>query len=129
MYDIESLIKQAMISREMAYAPYSNFKVGAAVLTKSNKIFSGCNVENSSYGATICAERSAITAAVTDGEKCFYAIAIIASAGNYCFPCGICRRVLSEFSKDGEIDVITCKPDGDFKIYKLKDLLPEAFLL
>jgi cytidine deaminase len=129
MYDTENLISQAKISREMAYAPYSKFRVGAAVLSKSNKIFLGCNVENSSYGATICAERSAVTAAVTNGENSFKAIAIIASAGDYCFPCGICRQVLSEFSKDGEMDVIVCKPEGNFKCYKLKNLLPEAFLL
>lgn len=129
MYDAENLVLQAKISREIAYAPYSKFKVGAAVLTSTNKIFIGCNVENSSYGATICAERSAVTAAVSNGEIKFKAIAIIASIGGYCFPCGICRQVLSEFSKDGNMEILVCNPIGQFKRYLLKDLLPEAFLL
>jgi len=104
-------------AKESAYAPYSGFKVGAAVLTADGKIFTGCNIENSSYGATVCAERVAIFKAVSEGYREFSKIAVTA------MPCGICRQVMAEFcDKDFEIIV-------DNKIYKLGDILPEAFIL
>jgi len=125
------LIAVAKTAAEKAYAPYSNFSVGAALLTKSGKIYHGCNIENSSFSVTNCAERTALFSAVADGEREFEAIAIVGGKnGNLCepcFPCGVCRQALSEFS-DGDMRVIIAFGDS-FKEYTLKDLLPEAFKL
>lgn len=121
----EELIKYAIKVRENAYAPYSNFKVGACLLAKSGKIYCGCNVENSSFGATNCAERTALFSAVANGEREFEKIAIIGSnPDNYAYPCGICRQVLSEF---GDLKVIVAKNENDYKEFKLSDLLSHSF--
>ena len=127
MTDLElvNLARQAMNS---AYAPYSGLCVGAAVLSSDDEVYTGCNIENASFGATICAERVAIGKCVSDGSRWITKIAICSSSGEKTFPCGICRQVLSEFmQEDGEILLGT--GDGDFYTYTLAELLPYAFEL
>jgi len=122
--DYEFLIEKAREVRERAYVKYSNFKVGAALLCKSGKIYTGCNIENASYGATICAERVAFTKAISEGEKEFEAIAIVSSGDKIAFPCGICRQFMSEFG----MDLTLIFSDGQkIETYKLHELLPHAF--
>ena len=98
--DNKALIDMALKAMENAYAPYSGFKVGAALLCSDKKVYTGCNIENSSYGASNCAERTAIFKAVSEGEREFEKIAIVSSSGDFTFPCGICRQVLSEIMYD-----------------------------
>ena len=124
--DITNLIEKAIEAKENAYVPYSNFRVGAALLTKSGKIYTGCNIENVSYGATNCAERTAVFKAVSEGEKEFQAIAINGDNGDYLPPCGICRQVLSEFADDS-LKVILANSAEDYKVIALGELLPGAF--
>ena len=123
--DISSLLESAAAARENAYAPYSGFRVGAALLCASGKIYVGVNVENISFGGTICAERAAVCAAVAAGERAFSALAVTAGSSPVT-PCGICRQVLSEFSKDGKL-VVICGVDGGYNTFSLEKLLPEAF--
>lgn len=122
----EELIACAEKMLEYSYAPYSGFKVGAALLAADGRIFTGCNVENSSYGAACCAERTAVFKAVSEGAREFSAIAIVSSSGEYTYPCGICRQVLFEFGAD--IKVIL-KGSGGTKITTVSELLPEGFKL
>lgn len=112
--------------KENAYAPYSGFRVGAALLTRSGKVYTGVNVENASYGATLCAERGAVAKAVSEGEQEFRALAVASSAGE-AMPCGICRQVLMEF--EPELRVITGKDEEHLESYSLQELLPGAFSL
>lgn len=119
----EKLICEAMKAREEAYAPYSHFKVGAAILCKNGRIFKGCNIENVSFSATNCAERTAVFSAVASGCREFSAIAIAADEKTI-LPCGICRQVLLEFAPD--ITVI-CKSGHSYKTFKLCELLPHSF--
>ncbi|MBQ8591188.1 MAG: cytidine deaminase [Lachnospiraceae bacterium] len=124
------LITKALNAREAAYAPYSSYKVGAALLSKDDKIFTGCNVENASYGATNCAERTAIFKAVSEGSTQFVAIAIVggkAGEVSYAAPCGICRQVMMEFCNPKEFHVIIAKSCEDYKVYTLEELLPVGF--
>ncbi len=121
----EELIDMAKEARKNAYAPYSKFKVGAALLTKSGKVFTGCNVENSSFGASMCAERVAVFKAVSEGEREFKAIAVVTDTDDPAMPCGMCRQVLSEFSMD--IKVYAANLDGKVKTTTLRELLPYAF--
>lgn len=121
----ETLLEAAKDGMKNAYVPYSNFKVGAAVLTKEGKIYKGCNIENSSYGATNCAERTAIFKAVSEGETEFTAIAIVSSSPDFTFPCGICRQVMGEFMLDGEL--VLCNQEGEIKTFTIRDILPFAF--
>ncbi len=121
---IEELIEAAKRARSNAYAPYSNFAVGAAILTEDGKVFTGCNIENASYGLSICAERVALFKAVSEGHRRFKAIAIVADTPTPVKPCGACRQVLSEF---GDMDVIMANLKGEYSIKKLSELLPEAF--
>ncbi|MDN5313219.1 MAG: cytidine deaminase [Thermoanaerobacteraceae bacterium] len=121
------LVREAMEAREKAYAPYSNFKVGAAVLTESGRIYRGCNIENDSYGLTICAERVAIFKAVSEGEK-IKAIAVTSSGGqDITLPCGACRQVIQELCPGA--DLLLADSEGNFKTYKISDLLPMPFKL
>ncbi|XP_042566367.1 zgc:103586 isoform X3 [Clupea harengus] len=110
----------------MAYCPYSRFPVGAAILTSGGTIITGCNVENASYGLTVCAERTAIQRAVAEGHRSFTAIAVTCDIkDSFVGPCGACRQVLMEFGS--EWDVYLTKPDGSYKKTSLKELLPLAF--
>ena len=122
---MKKLIEKAKEARKNAYAPYSKFKVGAALLGKSGKIYTGCNVENATYGATICAERTALVKAISEGERKFTKIAIVASMKEPCPPCGICRQMLYEFAPN--LGIIMTNLRGKTKIMKIKDLLPNAF--
>jgi len=121
--DWDTLIKQAIDAREYAYAPYSNYKVGAAVLTKSGLIYSGCNIENAAYSPSNCAERTAIFKAISEGERDFSAIAVVTSNG--ASPCGVCRQVMREFAPN--LIVILGDIDGNFHVLELPDLLPQSF--
>ncbi len=123
----EKLILHAQKAREMAYAPYSGFSVGAALLTEQGSIYTGCNVENSSYGLTVCAERIAVFKAVCAGERQFKALAIFAGTESYCSPCGACRQVLLEFGRETEVYMSNDK--GEYKVMTVGDLVPEAFEL
>ncbi|PIE33625.1 cytidine deaminase [candidate division KSB3 bacterium] len=121
----EALIEQAKQARENAYTPYSGFNVGAAVRTRNGKIFQGCNVENSSYGATICAERVALFAAYAYGEREIEALAIVTDTQRLCPPCGMCRQVIIELG--GDIDIILANLHDEQRVIRASDLLPEAF--
>jgi len=121
---VEKLILAAKTNRLNAYVPYSNFKVGAAVLTKEGKIYTGCNVENASYGLCNCAERTAIFKAVSEGERELVAMAIIADTEKPVSPCGACRQVMAEF---GINKIIMCNLHGEQYIATLEDLLPYSF--
>lgn len=126
--DDQKLVDLAYEAREKSYSPYSNFKVGAAILTDDGHVYTGCNVENSSYGATICAERTAALKAVSEGHRTFKAIAIVSSSNQYTYPCGICRQFLSEFMKD-DGEIILHDMSKGRKKYRLGELLPEMFTL
>ena len=120
----QELIAHAKQVMERAYAPYSGFQVGAALLAKSGAVYLGCNVENASYGATICAERAAISKAVSEGEREFCAIAIVCSTGQKAYPCGICLQVMSEFFPDGNVIL---EEQGHMEVFSVRELLPAAF--
>ncbi|NOW20607.1 cytidine deaminase [Clostridium saccharobutylicum] len=124
--DYKKLINVALDYRNRAYSPYSNFKVGAAVLFESGKIYGGCNVENASFGATNCAERTAIFRGISEGETTIKSIAIVGSLNEYTYPCGICRQVISEFG-DESIEVILAKSEDDYIIKDMREVLPGAF--
>lgn len=124
----EELIKLAEEASKNAYVPYSKFPVGACILTENDKIFTGCNFENASYGLTICAERNAVGSAIAAGERKFKAIAIFSPNMQNCTPCGACRQVLSEFQSDNGLDVITLCSDG-IRVHTINELLPEGFVL
>lgn len=122
--DDKKLIQEALKSKEDAYVPYSKFHVGAALLTRGGEVFTGCNIEIASYSPTICAERTAIFKAVSEGAKDIDTIAIVGDAG-FTYPCGVCRQVIREFGKDARI--IIAKSEEDYRVYKLEDLLPHSF--
>lgn len=126
---LDELVDLAKDARKNAYAPYSKYKVGAAVATKSGKTFVGCNVENASYGATICAERGAVMAMVAAGETEIAAVAVVTEDGGS--PCGMCRQVLSEFTKDAPIALVSLHDkDGEVgQVLGLDKLLPLQFEL
>lgn len=119
-------INEAFEAKEMAYAPYSNFNVGAALLCSDGRVYKGCNIENSSYPVTICAERVAIGNAIADGNRDFEAL-VITGGDDYCYPCGMCRQTLAEFA-DGDFKIVLAKSENETKVYKLSELLPESFV-
>ncbi|WP_416828794.1 cytidine deaminase [Ectobacillus polymachus] len=124
--DIQTLIAQAIEARKQAYAPYSNFQVGAAILTKNNEVFLGCNIENASYGLTNCAERTAIFKAVSEGEKEIKAIVIVGDTDDPISPCGACRQVMAEFC-DENTKIILTNLKGDSVETTINELLPGFF--
>jgi cytidine deaminase len=123
--DYKFLVDEAIKAKENAVAVYSNFHVGAALLTDKNKIYSGCNIESSSYSLTICAERTAIFKAVSEGQRNFKAIAISGDTEDFISPCGACRQVISDLC--GNIDVVMINSRGEYVIKKTSKLLPFAF--
>ena len=126
----KQLIETAVKAREMAYAPYSHYKVGAALLAKSGKIYTGCNVENASFTPTNCAERTAFFKAISEGDREFEMIAIVVGKdgeelSKNCTPCGVCRQVMTEFC-DKDFKIILGTPD-DFKVLTLEEIMPYSF--
>ena len=119
--DYAPLIAKALEMKQAAYAPYSQFSVGAAVLGESGRIYGGANVENASYGATVCAERAAIFAAVNAGERKLRAIAVTET------PCGVCRQVMREFADPKSFEIVVANSATDFRVFTLDQLLPESF--
>lgn len=129
--ETENLIAAALNARNRAYAPYSRYQVGAALLTFDGKIYQGVNVENASYGATNCAERTAFFKAVSEGECEFKAIAVAGGMENtnpqeYAYPCGVCRQVMRELCRS-DFQIVVAKDMKDYKIYELSELLPFGF--
>ena len=129
---MEELIKAALRMRTFSYVPYSGFRVGAALLTRSGKIYTGCNIENASYTPTNCAERTAFFKAVSEGEREFSAIAIAggaqgAAALDYCPPCGVCRQVMMEFCDAKAFQVIMVKSETEYRVFTLEELFPMGF--
>ncbi len=128
---IRELIGRAQKVREFSYSPYSNYMVGAAILTQDGEIFTGCNIENAAYGPSNCAERTAIFKAVSEGKRSFQAIAIVGgkkgSDGDYAAPCGVCRQVMMEFCNPEQMQVIVAKSAEEYKVFTLKELMPESF--
>lgn len=116
----------AQKAQETAYAPYSAFRVGAALLCADGTVYTGCNIENASYGAALCAERCALAKAVSEGKRDFVKIAVTGSNGDFTMPCGICRQVLHEFMSDGTLLVTN---GCEIREYKIKDLIPGCFTL
>ncbi|CVI68376.1 Cytidine deaminase [Clostridiales bacterium CHKCI001] len=132
--DRENLLKIALEARKFAYAPYSHFTVGAALLAKNGTVYSGCNIENAAYGPSNCAERTAFFKAISEGNKDFCAIAVVGGlegkeAMQYCPPCGVCRQVMAEFCSPEDFLIILGAKNQVIKEYKLKELLPVSFSL
>lgn len=125
--EYKALIREAIAAKEMAYAPYSHFRVGAALLTKSGKVYRGCNIENVAFTPTNCAERTAFFKAVSEGEKEFEAIVVTGDADDYLYPCGVCRQVMVEFCDLKEFKVIVANTEDDYKVFSLGELMPGAF--
>lgn len=126
------LVQKALEMRKFSYVPYSGFRVGAALLSKDGRIFTGCNIENAAYTPTNCAERTAVFKAVSEGVTDFEAIAVVGGMGleapeDYVTPCGVCRQVLMEFCRPEEFVVLLGKGDGTWKELLLSDLLPYSF--
>lgn len=122
----KELVIEALKAKEKAYVPYSKFRVGAALLTEDGRVYSGCNIENASYGATNCAERTAIFKAVSEGATKIKKIAIVGDALGYTYPCGICRQVILEFAAE-DIEIILGKDENDFLVKSMEEILPGAF--
>ena len=123
----KELILKAIEAREKAYCPYSNFKVGAAALFEDNNIYTGCNIENASYGATNCAERTAIFKGVSEGNRTLKALALIGDVNNFTYPCGICRQVISEFAEDGNVKIYIIKNENEVLEKTLDEIMPGSF--
>ncbi|MCG0277549.1 MAG: cytidine deaminase [Thermanaeromonas sp.] len=121
----DRLLDLAYEAKGKAYAPYSRFPVGAALLASSGRIYQGCNIENASLGLSVCAERVALWKAVSEGEREFIALAVVGGELAACFPCGACRQVLVEFAPD--LEIITGQPGQRLLVCSLKELLPETF--
>jgi cytidine deaminase len=123
--DREVLIAAARAAREHAHAPFSRFKVGAAVQTKSGQVFTGCNIENASYGLTLCAERVAIFKAISEGERGFEAVTVVTDTDKLTPPCGACRQIIWEFCGDAEVTLANLA--GRVEAYRMSALLPKPF--
>jgi len=130
-----NLIEEAFLAQRKAYAPYSQFEVGAALLTKSGRIYHGCNIENAAYSPSNCAERTAFFKAISEGEMEFAAIAIVGNAkgvprgeGKICAPCGVCRQVMAEFCNPDSFQIILAADVNCYEAYVLKELLPLGFV-
>ena len=123
------LMEKAIEASKFSYSPYSKFPVGACILCESGNVYSGCNMENASFGMTICAERNAITTAIAHGERVLKAVAIYSPKMDFCYPCGACRQVIDEFKpQNGDVDIIL-KGNDEIKTLKISELLPGEFKL
>ena len=132
MLDYKGIVEAAFEARRNSYAPYSHYRVGAALLCKDGTIVKGCNIENASYGLSNCAERTAVFKAVSEGKTRFEAIAVVGGsddtqAKDYAYPCGACRQVLREFYSPEQLRVIVAKSVDDYREYRLSELLPDSF--
>lgn len=127
LLDKDKLIKSAIEARKNAYCPYSKFKVGAAALFEDEQIYTGCNIENASYGATNCAERTAIYNGVSHGNRVLRALALIGDENSFTYPCGICRQVISEFAENEHISILIVKNEEEYIEVKLSKIMPGAF--
>ena len=125
--DRKELVRQAFLAQQQAYAPYSEFLVGAALLTEDGKIYQGCNIENAAYSPGNCAERTAVFKAVSEGKKDFLAIAVVGDREEPLTPCGVCRQVLTEFVDGSMFEVIMEDGAGGIKVMKLEELFPASF--
>ncbi len=130
--DIKLLITEALKAREFSYSPYSEFQVGAALLTKDGQVFTGCNIESASYTPSNCAERTAFFKAVSQGVRVFSAIAVVggpkgAKELDYCTPCGVCRQVMMEFCDPKTFQVIVAKNPEEYQVFTLEEILPMGF--
>lgn len=121
----QALVDLAFAMLDRSYVPYSHFPVGAALLCPDGTVFTGCNVENAAYGSTICAERTALVKAVSEGHREFAALAVAGRSEDYCWPCGSCRQMLYEFCPD--LTVLVARGDGDYVTLPLRKLLPYGF--
>ena len=119
------LVQKALEMRERAYAPYSHFRVGAALECEDGSVYGGCNIENAAYGPTNCAERTAVVKAVSEGQRRFVRIAIAGDSNELCWPCGTCRQVLREFAPD--LTVLVSDREGNYEVHSLRELLPHSF--
>ncbi len=125
--DNEKLLELAVNAKSYSYAPYSKFNVGAALLCKNGDVYTGCNVENASYSVCICAERTAIVKAISEGNSSYVKIAIVSNDNSFCTPCGVCRQTLHEFAPN--IEIICANTMGEYKLFNLSELLPYGFSL
>ena len=121
----QALVELAFTMLERSYVPYSKFPVGAALECADGSVFTGCNVENAAYGSTICAERTALVKAVSEGHRDFVRLAVVGNSEDYCWPCGACRQMLYEFAP--HLRVLAARGDGDFQAVPLSELLPHGF--
>lgn len=128
----QQLIREAIAARKRSYSPYSHFRVGAALLGKSGKIYTGCNIENAAYTPTNCAERTAFFKAISEGEKEFEMIAVVggpqeSARMDYCPPCGVCRQVMAEFCEPKAFRILMARTETDYREYSLEEVLPFGF--
>ena len=121
----QELVEQAFAMHQFSYAPYSKVPVGAALLCEDGTVFTGCNVENAAFGSTICAERTALVKAISEGCRSFTRLAVVGNSADYCWPCGACRQMLYEFAPD--LEVLVARQDHTFVKYTLRQLLPQGF--
>ena len=122
------LIRAAVAAKQNAYAPYSHFRVGAALIDDRGHCHTGCNIENASYGATCCAERTAVFKAISEGAQRIRRLAVVSDQAELCMPCGICRQVMAEFAADDFL-LLAASPDGQYRTFTLEELLPAHFKL
>ena len=132
MIDYKDLVRRAFEARKKAYAPYSHFQVGAALLCGDGRVYEGCNIENAAFGVSQCAERTALFTAVYEGERSFTAIAVVggrqdADTFEMCPPCGVCRQALTEFCDPASFEVILARSESDYHVYKLGEVFPLSF--
>ena len=132
MTEYKKLVSYALEAREKSYAPYSGYRVGAALLCTDGTVTRGCNIENATYTPTVCAERTAFFKAVSEGKRGFRAIAVVGGSGegigDYSYPCGVCRQVMSEFC-EADFEVILVKSPDEYRVYTLDEILPLQFTL
>ena len=119
------LVEQALEMRRFSYAPYSHFRVGAALECEDGSVYTGCNVENAAYGSSLCAERTALVKAVSEGRRRFVRLAVAGDSADYCWPCGACRQMLREFGTD--LEVLAANREGEYVAISLEELLPHSF--